>query len=72
MDRESHHRPAHDANEVILIILDSLLCQVTTMIIWRHKLASHVGCPDLFPVCCRDLFVEDMLFWDYPLVFHSI
>ena len=72
VDRESCRRPAHDGIEVVLPRLGRLLCQVAIMIICQNKLESNVGCPYFFPVYCQDLVTEDLVFWDYLLVFHSI
>ena len=42
------------------------------MITWRHKMEIHVVCPDLLCVCRRYFVVKDLVFWEYPLVSHSL
>ena len=41
------------------------------MIIWQHKLESHVGFHDLLSICLQDFIVEDLMFWFNTLMFHA-
>ena len=63
---ESCLRSAHDANEVVLTCMDGLLCQFAMVIIWRHKLECHVGCPDSFLYAAKISLSRTCCFGEIP------
>ena len=41
------------------------------MIVWRHKLKSHVDGLDFDTIESQNFIVEDLVFWFDPLMFHA-
>ena len=41
------------------------------VIVWRHKLESHIGGFDLFLAARQEFVVEDLVSWNDALVLHS-
>ena len=62
---------AQDDDEVIFPSLDGLFCDVAAVIIGGNKLICHVSERNLLLVCCGDLVVEDLVFWNNTLGFHA-
>ena len=56
---------------MVLLGLDGSLRQVAAMVIWGDELESYVGVTNFCAVGIRDFFIQNLVFWDDALKFHS-
>ena len=51
--------------------LDVSLRQVAAMVVWGDELEGHVGVMNVCAVGIRDFVIQNLVFWDDALKFHS-
>ena len=56
---------------MVLPGLDGSLRQVAAMVVWGDELESHVGVTNFCSVGRRDFVIQNLVFWDDALKFHS-
>ena len=68
---EGRRGSTEDTKQTILPGLDGSLRQVAAMVVWGDKLESHVSVTNFCAVGIRDFVIQNLVFWDDALKFHS-